>query len=318
MTEHTVFLPLVSGGEAPPLRIGTQNLGYDEMARAASVAGEIAHHYRLDVLALQEVYRWPHGADNHAPDLVAVLRQGLPGWHFHEGPAGEWMINLTASRYPMVRRSEHIIEERHLLHTVIAAPGGRMDVYNFHAKRDNDRGPNACRYNRAALAYIGAAAAGRPFVLVGDLNATVERLWGECNAGAQALLRRNPESYLSSDFHAGLWGPEVVEVEDLGNTFGLVDAHILTVATVRPAAGAAQREREIMDDYGNNTQMYVQPERIGSMNADDLIDIATRDALALEQIDALTERLAFVEQEHTELKARVAELERIVRGSPRG
>lgn len=70
-----------------------------------------------------------------------------------------------------------------------------------------------------------------------------------------------------------------------------------------------------MDDYGSST--HPQPERI-PIDADDLLTIATEDALALEQIDALTERLAFVEQEHTELKARVAELERIVRGSPRG
>ena len=229
-----VWLPLVSGaGVSAPIRIGTQNLGLDEHVRAAALAGDIARLYRLDVFAMQEVYRWPHGADDHTPDLVAVLRQGLPGWHFHEGPAGEWMINLTASRYPMVRRSEHIIEERHLLHTVIGAPGGRMDVFNFHAKRDNDRGPNACRYNRAALAYIGAAATGRPFVLVGDLNATVERLWNGCGTEAFQLLRRNPAGYAGADFFAGRWGPTVVRVSTQGNAHGLRDAHDLTVAKVR-------------------------------------------------------------------------------------
>lgn len=311
------WLPLVSGpGVSAPLRVGTQNLGFDEHVRASSLAGDIARLYRLDIFAMQEIYRWPHGADDHTPDLMAQVRASLPGWHFHEGPPGEWMVNLTASRLPIVAAHTERIEERHLLLTTVQTADGPLTICNWHAKRDNSDGRNACRYNRAAFEHIRRHCAGKPFVLVGDLNASVARLFGECNAGAETLIRRNPESYAGADFHAGLCGPEVVKVSAEGNVYGLVDAHELTVAVVRlSAASVAQREREAltMDDYGNDTQ----PERIG-IDGDDLIAVATQDALSLEQLDALTARLAFVEDECDALKARVAELERIVRGAPKG
>lgn len=233
MTDSTVFLPLVSTGDKKKqIRIGTQNLGFEQMERASTLAGSIAKDNNLDVFAMQEVYRWPHRAEGHEPKLVENIRASLPGWHIHEGPSDTWMINVTASRHPIVKSETIQIEERHLLATTVRTPSGDITVFNWHAKRDNDGKQHACRYNRKALDYIRANYTGEPFVLVGDLNATIDRLWGECNVGADSTLQRRPDGYDGSDVNVGVWGPKVVKIERLGNTHNIIDAHNLTVATV--------------------------------------------------------------------------------------
>ncbi len=202
------------------IRIGTQNLGMDDMVRAASLVGDIVRHYGLDVFCMQEVYRHPKDS---GLDLMAIMRAGVgDGYYYHEGPADTWMINLTISRYPIVSAVTIPIEERHLLHTQIATPEGKLTVYNWHAKRHDP-----CRYNRQAFSYMAWR---EPGYLVGDMNATIDDIM---DCGGDIVLRRNTSDYTYSDFFAHKRAPQVLSVLEQGNMYGLVDAHILTVATVQ-------------------------------------------------------------------------------------
>lgn len=218
------------------MRIGTQNLGMDEMERAATLVAAIMQRHALDVFALQEVYRHPKQG---GADLVAILRgsvaaatHGAP-MHYHEGPGDTWMINLTLSRYPLRRTHTIRIEERHLLHSVISAPEGDVHLFNFHAKRDGGGQSHACRYIGQALAYIAAQThAGTAAYLVGDLNAPADRVLA---CGGAGVLRRNPAHYPHADFWAVEGAARVLSVEERGNEFAIRDAHMLTVAEVAAA-----------------------------------------------------------------------------------
>jgi hypothetical protein len=229
--KHTVWLPLVSGppGSAP-LRIGTQNLGLDETERAASLVGDIVRRYDLDIFAMQEVYRWPLDADDHKPLHVPTIRAQLPGWHFHEGPGDVWMINMTASKYPIIHAETVRIEDRHLLETTIRTPDGDLTVYNWHAKRDAGTTYNACRYNKAAFRHIRERAAGKQYVFVGDFNLSPpEKLWDKCKPGAESVIQRTKPSEPESTLWTGLWGPQIVGIEQPGNVHKLQDAHELYI-----------------------------------------------------------------------------------------
>ncbi len=202
------------------IRIGTQNLGMDDMVRAASLVGDIVRHYELDIFCMQEVYRWPR---DRKFDLMAMARDGVgDGYYYHEGPADTWMINVTLSRYPITHTVTVPIEDRHLLHTQIVTPEGRLTVYNWHAKRHDP-----CRYNRQAFSYMAWR---EPGYLVGDMNATIDDIM-EC--GGDTILRRNTGDYTYSDFFAHRRLPQVLSVVAEGNVYELQDAHILTVATVQ-------------------------------------------------------------------------------------
>lgn len=211
------------------IRVGTQNMGMDEAWRAMSVVGSIFASHRLDIFALQEVYRWPKQGEG---DLVGVLRAGFGGTQmfYHEGPLSTWMVNMTVSRWPIVQEHTIHIEDRHLLDTLVATPSGHVRIFNWHAKRDAGGKSNACRYNRQAFDYMrDVLRPGDAAFMVGDLNAKTSKVM---SCGGEGLLRSNPAGYEYSDFFAYVHAPSVLAVEAMGNEYNLLDAHILTVATV--------------------------------------------------------------------------------------
>lgn len=222
------------------VNIGTQNYGLDEgnPERATQLIPQIMQKYDLDILAYQELYTY--GPTSGPKALETTLQQLYPGKTLYYASTTAWMGTGLVSKYPIIEKSVGSIEDRHIVHARVRTPYGDLLIFSWHAKRDAGGSTSvACRYNRGAYAYMRTIVKpGDKVVFVGDLNATKERIFGECGGNPTELFLPNcteankDTCYQYSDFFAGVNGPKIYSLCSQGNFFNIVDAHILSTGTV--------------------------------------------------------------------------------------
>lgn len=223
---------------ARSINVGTQNFGLDrgDIYRPALTVPQIMEKYDLDIMAIQEFYRY--GGETGPDGLMIIMSRLYPGKTVYYNFSEAWMSVGIVSKFPMVEKSIGIVEERQIAHAKIRTPYGDIRVFSWHAKRDNSDGQNACRYNRGAYDYMRTVIQpGDKVVIMGDFNATKERIFGECGGNPTELFKPNcapgvTNCYQGSDFFAGVYGPQVHSICNQGNFFNFVDGHNLNAATV--------------------------------------------------------------------------------------
>lgn len=197
-----------------PLRVMSYNIhaGWDPAGESnLERVAAIIRASNADVVLLQEVDRFTTRSGR--VDQVARLREltkmrsafgktlDYQGGEYGIAILSRWpvisdtLIHLPVS--PPQQRAGGSYEPRGVLHAAIAAPFGRLDVYNTHLDASTD---DTYRIQEIAAVLAAAAAGTSRFVVIGgDLNATPESAvlratraagrrdsWQECGKGPDA------------------------------------------------------------------------------------------------------------------------------------
>lgn len=221
------------------LNLGSFNIGKENDAVKAQKVAEFFNTYDLDVIGLQELYRY--GDDDKQDvvlDIPVEFSKRFPEktlYYYSKRQRTEHSL-MIVSKFPITdERFIEIAGGRMVIHARLTTPFGTMRFFNTHLQRKEDA---QCEGLRNALGFIAQTnVPPEPYVLVGDYNLEKKDVFGKCGPIPAETLAQTcmstPCTMDGIDFILGSkhLGPAVFQVCKFASP--LTDSHELYVSTIK-------------------------------------------------------------------------------------
>lgn len=242
------------------LNIASYNVGVGDDYKKAAAIAEAFQKYDIDVLSLQELYKYWEKTRDVVVDIPVEFAKRFPGqqFYFYSSLQGSGHSLMIVSKFPILEKSEvEIRGGRKVLQTLLDTPFGKIRIYVTHLQRKDE---SQCKGLIGALDFINATKTADPSLIMGDYNL----MYGEMFA-PQKRCGGRPEQELQ----AGCYGTPC----ELG---GQIDF----IFSVKPSEQIIEQhcyKKSLLKDSHNillsTVKMPGPPLKKGDLNVDKKIDI---------------------------------------------